>query len=129
MSFKINFETIKIGVFLISMVTISVFFAVIFEEIKIINEPSAELVSKVEEKYLVENLKNDFGALDSFITNECEGLIIKNPQGIIIDKMYINFNREVTIPVIKLSESQRNLIEGIYNGAKDKCVLNKELKK
>lgn len=129
MSFKINFETIKIGVFLISMVTISVFFAVIFEEIKIINEPSAELVSKVEEKYLAENLKNDFGALDSFITNECEGLIIKNPQGIIIDKMYINFNREVTIPVIKLSESQRNLIEGIYNGAKDKCVLNKELKK
>lgn len=65
----------------------------------------------------------------NFETIKIGVLIIKNPQGIIIDKMYINFNREVTIPVIKLSESQRNLIEGIYNGAKDKCVLNKELKK
>lgn len=125
MDFKLEFGSIKVGLFLVFMVTLSVFFTVLFEDIKRIDEPSDDLVREVEEKYLTENLKNDFKAFGLFVTDECAGLIIENSQNIIVDEVYVNFNREIAIPVSKLSENSRNLLEGIYKNMKNKCISNK----
>ena len=98
------------------------------ESFRKIDDPLNELISRVEQKYLNNNLKVDFKDHTLF-TGDCDNFAIKNSQNITIFNNYIYFDDEVRIPMNKLTDNSRNLLNGIYENMKNKCILDEKSKK
>lgn len=107
----------------------------IAEDAKRIENPSIELIEKVEKKYLNGNLVDDFKVDDSIFNKptadgeeDCD-IYWKNSQNIKFSKREVYFNDEVIIKVNDLSEDNRNLFENLFERERRKCFLDRKQKK
>ena len=107
------------------LVLFGLFICVLFicdliQDSKRIENPSIELIEKVEKKYLNGNLVDDFKVDDSIFNKptadgeeDCD-IYWKNSQNIKFSKREVYFNDEVIIKVNDLSEDNRNLFENLF---------------
>lgn len=107
----------------------------LMEDSKRIENPSIELIEKVEKKYLNGNLVDDFKVDDSIFNKptadgeeDCD-IYWKNSQNIKFSKREVYFNDEVIIKVNDLSEDNRNLFENLFEREQRKCFLDRKQKK
>lgn len=122
------------------LVLFGLFICVLFicdliQDSKRIENPSIELIEKVEKKYLNGNLVDDFKVDDSIFNKptadgeeDCD-IYWKNSQNIKFSKREVYFNDEVIIKVNDLSEDNRNLFENLFEREKRKCFLDRKQKK
>lgn len=113
------------------LVLFGLFICVLFicdliQDSKRIENPSIELIEKVEKKYLNGNLVDDFKVDDSIFNRptadgeeDCD-IYWKNSQNIKFSKREVYFNDEVIIKVNDLSEFERE---------QRKCFLDRKQKK
>ena len=102
---------------------------------KRIENPSIELIEKVEKKYLNGNLVDDFKVDDSIFNKptvdgeeDCD-IYWKNSQNIKFSKREVYFNDEVIIKVDDLSEYNRNLFRNLFEREQRKCFLDRKQRK
>lgn len=107
----------------------------LIQDSKRIENPSIELIEKVEKKYLNGNLVDDFKVDDSIFNKptadgeeDCD-IYWKNSQNIKFSKREVYFNDEVIIKVNDLSEDNRNLFENLFERERRKCFLDRKQKK
>jgi hypothetical protein len=107
----------------------------LIQDSKRIENPSIELIEKVEKKYLNGNLVDDFKVDDSIFNKptadgeeDCD-IYWKNSQNIKFSKREVYFNDEVIIKVNDLSEDNRNLFENLFEREQRKCFLDRKQKK
>lgn len=122
------------------LVLFGLFICVLFicdliQDSKRIENPSIELIEKVEKKYLNGNLVDDFKVDDSIFNKpttdgeeDCD-IYWKNSQNIKFSKREVYFNDEVIIKVNDLSEDNRNLFENLFEREQRKCFLDRKQKK
>lgn len=122
------------------LVLFGLFICVLFvrdliQDSKRIENPSIELIEKVEKKYLNGNLVDDFKIDDSIFNKptadgeeDCD-IYWKNSQNIKFSKREVYFNDEVIIKVNDLSEDNRNLFENLFEREQRKCFLDRKQKK
>lgn len=122
------------------LVLFGLFICVLFicdliQDSKRIENPSIELIEKVEKKYLNGNLVDDFKVDDSIFNKptadgeeDCD-IYWKNSQNIKFSKREVYFNDEVIIKVNDLSEDNRNLFENLFKREQRKCFLDRKQKK
>lgn len=122
------------------LVLFGLFICVLFicdliQDSKKIENPSIELIEKVEKKYLNGNLVDDFKVDDSIFNKptadgeeDCD-IYWKNSQNIKFSKREVYFNDEVIIKVNDLSEDNRNLFENLFEREQRKCFLDRKQKK
>lgn len=122
------------------LVLFGLFICVLFicdliQDSKRIENPSIELIEKVEKKYLNGNLVDDFKVDDSIFNKptadgeeDCD-IYWKNSQNIKFSKREVYFNDEVIIKVNDLSEDNRNLFENLFERERRKCFLDRKQKK
>ena len=122
------------------LVLFGLFICVLFicdliQDSKKIENPSIELIEKVEKKYLNGNLVDDFKVDDSIFNKptadgeeDCD-IYWKNSQNIKFSKREVYFNDEVIIKVNDLSEDNRNLFENLFEIEQRKCFLDRKQKK
>lgn len=107
----------------------------VVEESKKIENPSKELIEKVEKKYLNGNLVDDFKVDDSIFNKptadgeeDCD-IYWKNSQNIKFSQREVYFNDEVIIKVNDLSEYNRDLFRNLFEREQRKCFLDRKQKK
>lgn len=122
------------------LVLFGLFICVLFicdliQDSKRIENPSIELIEKVEKKYLNGNLVDDFKVDDSIFNKptadgeeDCD-IYWKNSQNIKFSQREVYFNDEVIIKVNDLSEDNRNLFENLFEREQRKCFLDRKQKK
>ena len=122
------------------LVLFGLFICVLFicdliQDSKRIENPSIELIEKVEKKYLNGNLVDDFKVDDSIFNKptadgeeDCD-IYWKNSQNIKFSKREVYFNDEVIIKVNDLSEYNRNLFRNLFEREQRKCFLDRKQKK
>lgn len=122
------------------LVLFGLFICVLFicdliQDSKRIENPSIELIEKVEKKYLNGNLVDDFKIDDSIFNKptadgeeDCD-IYWKNSQNIKFSQREVYFNDEVIIKVNDLSEDNRNLFENLFEREQRKCFLDRKQKK
>lgn len=105
---------------LFSLFICALFIRDLIQNSKRIENPSIELIEKVEKKYLNGNLVDDFKVDDSIFNKptvdgeeDCD-IYWKNSQNIKFSKREVYFNDEVIIKVNDLSEDNRNLFENLF---------------
>lgn len=97
-----------------------------------IENPSKELINKVERKYLNENFIDDFKVDDSMFNNPTIGgkedcdIYWKNSQNIKFSTREVYFNDEVIINIGDLSEYNRKRFRNLVEREKRKCFLNRK---
>ena len=102
---------------------------------KRIENPSKELIEKVEKKYLNGKLVDDF-KVDNSIFNklttdgeeDCD-IYWKNSQNIKFSEREVYFNDEVIINIGDLSEYNRKLFRNLIEREQRKCFLNRKQEK
>ena len=112
------------------LVLFGLFICVLFicdliQDSKRIENPSIELIEKVEKKYLNGNLVDDFKVDDSIFND----IYWKNSQNIKFSKREVYFNDEVIIKVNDLSEYNRDLFRNLFEREQKKCFLDRKQKK
>jgi hypothetical protein len=106
----------------------------ISENAKRIENPSKELIDKVERKYLNGNLVDDFKIDDSIFyklragQEDCD-IYWKNSQNIKFSEREVYFNDEVIINIGDLSEYNRKLFRNIIEREQRKCFFNRKQEK
>lgn len=102
---------------------------------KRIENPSKELIEKVENKYLNGKLVDDFKVDDSIFNKQtpvgeedCD-IYWKNSQNIKFSEREVYFNDEVIIKIYDLSEYNRNLFRNLFEREQRKCFLNRKQEK
>lgn len=107
----------------------------LMEDSKRIENPSIELIEKVEKKYLNGNLVDDFKVDDSIFNKptaegeeDCD-IYWKNSQNIKFSQREVYFNDEVIIKVNDLSEYNRDLFRNLFEREQRKCFLDRKQKK
>lgn len=120
---------------LFSLFICALFIRDLIQNSKRIENPSIELIEKVEKKYLNGNLVDDFKVDDSIFNKptvdgeeDCD-IYWKNSQNIKFSKREVYFNDEVIIKVNDLSEDNRNLFENLFEREQRKCFLDRKQKK
>lgn len=118
---------------------IFVYFGFILRDIadnsKRIENPSKELIEKVENKYLNGKLVDDFKVDDSIFNKQTPGgeedcdIYWKNSQNIKFSEREVYFNDEVIIKIYDLSEYNRNLFRNLFEREQRKCFLNRKQEK
>lgn len=120
---------------------ICVLFALDFiENSKRIENPSMELIEKVEKKYLNGKLVDDFKIDDSIFNDSifngstpeekenCD-TYWKNSQNIKFSKREVYFNDEVIIKIKDLPDDDKKLFENLYEREHKRCLLDKQKRK
>jgi hypothetical protein len=122
------------------LVLFGLFICVLFicdliQDSKRIENPSIELIEKVEKKYLNGNLVDDFKVDDSIFNKptvdgeeDCD-IYWKNSQNIKFSQREVYFNDEVIIKVDDLSEYNRNLFRNLFEREQRKCFLDRKQRK
>lgn len=122
------------------LVLFGLFICVLFicdliQDSKRIENPSIELIEKVEKKYLNGNLVDDFKVDDSIFNKptvdgeeDCD-IYWNNSQNIKFSKREVYFNDEVIIKVDDLSEYNRNLFRNLFEREQRKCFLDRKQRK
>ena len=122
------------------LVLFGLFICVLFicdliQDSKRIENPSIELIEKVEKKYLNGNLVDDFKVDDSIFNKptadreeDCD-IYWKNSQNIKFSQREVYFNDEVIIKVNDLSEYNRDLFRNLFEREQRKCFLDRKQKK
>lgn len=120
---------------LFSLFICALFIRDLIQNSKRIENPSIELIEKVEKKYLNGNLVDDFKVDDSIFNKptvdweeDCD-IYWKNSQNIKFSKREVYFNDEVIIKVNDLSEYNRNLFRNLFEREQRKCFLDRKQKK
>ena len=120
---------------LFSLFICALFIRDLIQNSKRIENPSIELIEKVEKKYLNGNLVDDFKVDDSIFNRptvdgeeDCD-IYWKNSQNIKFSKREVYFNDEVIIKVNDLSEYNRNLFRNLFEREQRKCFLDRKQKK
>lgn len=120
---------------LFSLFICALFIRDLIQNSKRIENPSIELIEKVEKKYLNGNLVDDFKVDDSIFNKptvdgeeDCD-IYWKNSQNIKFSKREVYFNDEVIIKVDDLSEYNRNLFRNLFEREQRKCFLDRKQKK
>ena len=116
------------------LVLFGLFICVLFicdliQDSKRIENPSIELIEKVEKKYLNGNLVDDFKVDDSIFNKptadgeeDCD-IYWKNSQNIKFSKREVYFNDEVIIKVNDLSEYNRDLFRNLFEREQKKMFF------
>lgn len=92
-----------------------------------VENPSKELIDKVERKYLNENFIDDFKVDDSIFNKPTIGgeencdIYWKNSQNIKFSEREVYFNDEVIIKIGDLSEYNRKRFRNLIEREKRKC--------
>ena len=100
-----------------------------------VENPSKELIDKVERKYLNENFIDDFKVDDSIFKKPTIGgegdcdIYWKNSQNIKFSEREVYFNDEVIINIGDLSEYNRKRFRNLVEREKRKCFLNRKQEK
>ena len=100
-----------------------------------IENPSMELIEKVENKYLNGKLVDDFKVDDSIFNRPTFGwegdcdIYWNNSQNIKFSEREVYFNDEVIIKIGDLSEYNRKLFRNLVEREKRKCLLNRKQEK
>ena len=100
-----------------------------------VENPSKELIDKVERKYLNENFIDDFKVDDSIFNKPTIGgeeycdIYWKNSQNIRFSEREVYFNDEVIINIGDLSEYNRKRFRNLIEREKRKCFLNRKQEK
>lgn len=100
-----------------------------------IENPSIELIEKIEKKYLNGKLIDDF-KVDNSIFNkwtiggeeDCD-IYWKNSQNIKFSEREVYFNGEVIIKINDLSKHNRKLFRNLLEREQRKCLLNRKQEK
>lgn len=107
----------------------------VVEESKKIENPSKELIEKVEKKYLNGKLVDDFEIDDSIFNGStpeekenCD-TYWKNSQNIKFSAREVYFNDEVIIKIKDLPDDNKKLFENLYEREHKRCLLDKQKKK
>jgi len=107
----------------------------VVEESKKIENPSKELIEKVEKKYLNGKLVDDFEIDNSFFNEptpdgkeNCD-TYWKNSQNIKFSAREVYFNDEVIIKIKDLPDDNKKLFENLYEREYKKCFLDKQKEK
>ena len=102
---------------------------------KRIENPSMELIEKIENKYLNGKMIDDFKVDDSFFNKPTIGgkkdcdIYWKNSQNIKFSEREVYFNGEVIINIGDLSEYNRKLFRTLIEREQRKCFLNRKREK
>ena len=102
---------------------------------KRIENPTMELIEKIENKYLNGKLIDDFKVDDSFFNKPTIGgkeycdIYWKNSQNIKFSEREVYFNDEVIINIGDLSEYNRKLFRNLIEREQRKCFLNRKREK
>lgn len=105
------------------------------ENSKRIENPSMELIEKVEKKYLNGKLVDDFKVDDSIFNKPTFGgeedcdIYWKNSQNIKFSEREVYFNDEVIINIGDLSAYNRKLFRNLVEREQRKCFLNRKQEK
>lgn len=122
------------------LVLFGLFICVLFicdliQDSKRIENPSIELIEKVEKKYLNGNLVDDFKVDDSIFNKptadgeeDCD-IYWKNSQNIKFSQREVYFNDEVIIKIKDLPDDNKKLFENLYEREYKKCFLDKQKEK
>lgn len=99
-----------------------------------VENPSRELIDKVERKYLNENFIDDFKVDDSIFNKPTIGgedcdIYWKNSQNIKFSEREVYFNDEVIIKIYDLSEYNRKRFRNLVEREQRKCLLNRKQEK
>lgn len=100
-----------------------------------IENPSMELIEKIEKKYLNGKLVDDFKIDDSIFNKwtiggeeDCD-IYWKNSQNIKFSEREVYFNGEVIIKINDLSKHNRKLFGNLLEREQRKCLLNRKQEK